>query len=153
MKAHVGIQFNRPINKDKDYPITIGGFEVEVRGGEIYQFDFMDSEIWIDSTDPTVLHYTLTNEDIQSFPHMKDLKDHMMDIVKLVECYVYAGEESDINPTRLLYFNIIDNGNGEHGAFPISNDMVQASCCQWKSSWEIEYRLTATLVDSYKFTV
>lgn len=109
MIAELKLKMDRPIDKTQHY-ISPGGYEVKLNDGSCIQFDFMDSEGYVDEKDPTIITFILKHSDTDSFPDMNSLTSKYMDICELSECYVFTGEkdEPEINVAEILKFIITD---------------------------------------------
>ena len=92
MKLYMKLKFNRPVNKENE-TISFGSFTVMVKGIPL-RFDFMDTEVGISRTDPSVVEYKGWNSDTESFPEAALLEDYIADITSLEECLA----DSEIMP-------------------------------------------------------
>lgn len=106
MKAHMIIEFDRPVIEDYHY-IMLGGYEV-VAAGKSYQFDFLDTYGCIDHMHPKCVVFQEGTADLESFPEMVELKKHLHEITAVNEFFVYTGENTDpeINPVMVRNFLI-----------------------------------------------
>lgn len=84
MKLYMKVKFNRPVNKENE-TVSFGSFTVMVRGIPL-RFDFMDTEITVSRTDPSIVEYKGWNSDTESFPEAALLEDYIGDITALEEC-------------------------------------------------------------------
>lgn len=109
MKAYLTLEFDRPIIKDK-HCISPGGYEIRVKDGTLYPFDFCEYYGFIDDKDSTTINFELRNEDEDSFPDIQNLKEHIHEIVEFTECSVYTGEtdEEELRPVKIREFIIQD---------------------------------------------
>lgn len=107
MRAELSIKMDRPIIPMRHY-ICPGGYEVETNDGKTYRFDFLASEGYVNQNDNTIIDFFLYHSDTDSFPEMAELENHLNEIVKIVECFVYTGEYDDpeIKPVEILHFSI-----------------------------------------------
>jgi hypothetical protein len=122
MRAYISILFDRPI-KTSDY-ISPGGYEVEVKGKR-YQFDFNESCGGVDENNPCIASFELRDEDRVSFSEIDQFRQHIHEIDKITECYVYTGENVNdtLKPIKLLSFSISDSGM-EYRKNPESTEFV-----------------------------
>jgi hypothetical protein len=151
MRAYITLQMDRPIDSDKHY-ISPGGYEV-MAGGKNYQFDFNESYGSIDKERPDVISFELRDEDYDSFPDIKELREHLHEITELVECYVYTGEngEPEINPLKILSFCISDSGTGKRSNLPESTEYITCTPYVTDHNWTIDYEMTDRLIGGYDF--
>lgn len=117
MNQYMEIKFDRPINSRQHY-ISPGGYEVELDSGRKIQFDFYDYWGYVDNDDPTILHVKNRTLDVDAFPHAEDLDKVVSQISKIVECYIYTGEDGDaeIHPVEILLWTI--------GGIPIRREIL-----------------------------
>jgi hypothetical protein len=111
MRQYLKIRFDRPINPKQHY-ISPGGYEVELKSGRKIQFDFYLYWGYVDKEDPTVLHIVNRILDEDAFPEALDLDSVVSQISKIIECYIYTGEEEkgdfEIHPIEILAWTIDD---------------------------------------------
>ena len=97
IEMELQVKFNRPVDLEKDY-IVPGGYSMIMDGKEV-EFDFCHSSSGISNEDSSVVIFSVTGMDYDSFPGLKDLglKD-LKNISSIMECFVYTGEpgESDL---------------------------------------------------------
>lgn len=101
------IEFDRPIDKEKDY-ISVGGFEMTMQGHNI-NFDFEESYGTIDKSNGCLYEFELKNPDYDTFEDLSSITEEMLSNVESIEEFlIYTGEdgESDIKPVCIkeLYF-------------------------------------------------
>lgn len=97
IEMEVQVEFNRPVDQDKD-GIVPGGYEMVMNGNQV-EFDFCNSSSGISNEDPMVVIFNVTNMDYASFPTLKNLNiSDLKNISQINECYIYTGEpgESDL---------------------------------------------------------
>ena len=97
IEMELQVKFNRPVDLEKDY-IVPGGYSMIMDGKEV-EFDFCYSSSGISNEDSSVVIFSVTGMDYDSFPDLKKLglKD-LKNISSIRECFVYTGEpgESDL---------------------------------------------------------
>lgn len=153
MRAYVTLQFDRPVIKNYHY-ISPGSYEV-IAAGKNYQFDFNECESygysWIDGKDSTLVHFELRDEDYDTFPEIKELREHLHEITEIVECYVYTGEvnkDQDINVVAIKEFSILDY-NPNRTEFPEDTEFIVCkSPDESRSPKEILYSFTNKLLST-----
>jgi hypothetical protein len=144
--ALVTVKMNKPIDRNSHY-ISPGGFEVQLPK-ETCQFDFMDSMGYIDKDDPSIITFDLRHADYTAFPDMWNLAYKAVEITDINDCYVYIGENDDIEVEKLISFKLIISGDGER-AMPVSNDNVKAWCMQYEKSYRIDYEFSDSIIQRY----
>lgn len=122
MRMYASIQFDREINKDK-HQISPGSYELEANG-TTYRFDFNEFDGSIDNDDKTILHCRMKDEDLDSFPEMKEMKKHLADITKVNEIFIFTGENEidEIHPIKLMYLSFADN---ENSVYVINSEILE----------------------------
>ena len=97
IEMELQVKFNRPVDLENDY-IVPGGYSMIMDGKEV-EFDFCYSSSGISNEDSSVVIFSVTGMDYDSFPDLKKLglKD-LKNISSIRECFVYTGEpgESDL---------------------------------------------------------
>ena len=101
MKLTVKIRFNREIDSVDDV-ISIGSFGVNIGSKEVI-FDMMDSAIYIDKKDGTLVTYEGWNLDVESFPDSALLDDAYRYINTLTRVNVDT-EEVSLHPVKVEEF-------------------------------------------------
>lgn len=151
MVAFIDLLMDRPIDKEK-HIITPGGYEV-VAGGKNYQFDFTRIYGNVDKDNDHIIHFQLEDEDIESFPDIKELKNHLNEITELVECFVYTGEanEPEIKPAKILSFVIIEKEANKLDQLPNSTEYIDCITTIRDNEWETHYKMTDKVICDYKF--
>lgn len=137
-KMGISIKMDRPIDTNKHY-IAPGGYELMFVNGESIAFDFSESHGDVDKADPSIIHFSLFDLDTDSFPESESLADNLLlfKATKLVECYIYTGEDNEdapINPLEIkeMFFEISHNGattTVEIGNNILSAFSVKEACC------------------------
>lgn len=129
-KMVISVKMDRPINPDVHY-ISPGGYELMFVNGESIAFDFSESYGKIDKADPSVIHFSLFDLDTASFPESKILGKKLLlfKVTKIVECYIYTGEDNEdapINPLEIkeMYFEI--SHNAPTTTVEIDNEILSA---------------------------
>ena len=87
MRLSLSILFDRPMNQYNNIP-SPGGYEVKTADGNIYGFDFNESEGSISSENPRVVEWLLRDEDLTSFPEIQKLRTKLPSIREITECYL-----------------------------------------------------------------
>lgn len=87
MKLYLSILFDKPMTKYDQIP-SPGGYEVRTSDNKTYGFDFMESEGWVDETDPCIVHWKLRDEDTDTFPEIPELRTKIPQITAITECYI-----------------------------------------------------------------
>ena len=110
MRQYLDVKFDRPIDANQHY-ISPGGYEVEIdlpEGKRSVQFDFTEFAGSIDKEDKTILHIEQHDLDTDAFPESTLLIGNIDKITKIVECYMYTGEndEPELKPVQLLSWAI-----------------------------------------------
>ena len=106
-KMFGSLKFDREIDKNKHY-FSPGGYEFIFNGQEV-MFDFCHYEGSVDKDDPKILHFEVTEPDVDSFPDLKHLEaDDFRYLDKITEFFVYTGEydETEINPVAITQLGI-----------------------------------------------
>ena len=121
------IKMDRPIDKSIHY-ISPGGYELKFRNKQCIAFDFMDSFGVIDEDDRSIIHFKLQMLDTDSFPDSVRLLDNLLgsEVVGIVECYIYTGEEdgnAEINPLSLQEMFFITD---DYDIIEISDNILSA---------------------------
>ena len=97
IEMELQVKFNRPVDLEKDY-IVPGGYSMIMDGREV-EFDFCQCSSGISNEDSSVVIFSVTGMDYDSFPALRKLciKD-LKNISSIRECFVYTGEpgESDL---------------------------------------------------------
>ena len=101
MKLSVKIRFNREIDSVDDV-ISIGSFGVNIGSKEVI-FDMMDSAIYIDKKDGTLVTYEGWNLDVESFPDSTLLDDAYRYINTLTRVNVDT-EDVSLYPVKVEEF-------------------------------------------------
>ncbi len=144
MRAYARIKFDHPVTEQ--HYISLGGYEV-IAGGKNYQFDFTSSERCIDSEHPEIVEFYLRDEDNNAFPEVAELKNHLSEISKIEDFYVYTGEENDleINCVEIQDFVIEVAG---YGNMPPHNDTeyIYHKVYETCDDWTIQYHFTNALL-------
>lgn len=144
MRAYAKIKFDRALTDQ--HVISLGGYEVWA-GGKKYGFDFTYSERSQDLQHPEIVEFSLRDEDDKAFPEAISLKEHLSEIEKVEDFYVYIGEDTDpgINCLELLNFVIEVAGTGE---MPPHRDTeyIHHEVYQSASDWIIQYQFTDKLL-------
>lgn len=86
MRAYVTIRFDRKLSPNGPFP-SLGGFHVQVKS-KTYGFDFNNSEISVNTEDPSYVHWELWDEDYDSFPETKNLIKQVEMISEIEEIYI-----------------------------------------------------------------
>ena len=84
MELYIKAKCNREIDKEREYA-TFESFEIML-GDTPICFDFMDTEISVSKTDPSIIEYRGRDLDTESFPKSSQLEQHAKDITSLEEC-------------------------------------------------------------------
>lgn len=121
----LSIKMDRPINKSIHY-ISPGGYELKFDNGQCVSFDFMDSYGIIDKDANDSIRFELCTLDIDSFPNSVHLLDNLLnsEVVEIVECYIYTGEENgdaEINPLQLQEMFFVTN---DYDIISVSGDIL-----------------------------
>lgn len=101
MKITVKIRFNREIDSVDDV-ISIGSFGTKIDSKEII-FDTMDSAIYIDKKDGSIVTYEGWNLDVESFPDSALLDDACRYINTLTRINVDT-EDVSLYPVKVEEF-------------------------------------------------
>ena len=102
LKMQLQVEFNRDIDRNKDY-ISPGGYEMVMNGKKV-QFDFCVSYGNICTDERSVCTFQLEQPDYDSFPDFERVGiDELKNITEITECYIYTGEdgESDLKETEI----------------------------------------------------
>ena len=97
VEMEIQVKFNRPVDLEKDY-IVPGGYSMIMDGKEV-EFDFCQCSSGISNEDSSVVIFSVTGMDYDSFPDLKELRlKDLKNISSIRECFVYTGEpgESDL---------------------------------------------------------
>lgn len=97
IEMELQVKFNRPVDLEKDY-IVPGGYSMIMDGKEV-EFDFCQCSSGISNEDSSVVIFSVTGMDYDSFPALRKLRiKELKNISSIVECLVYTGEpgESDL---------------------------------------------------------
>lgn len=118
------VEFNRPIDLEKDY-IVAGGFEM-VMNGKSVEFDFHNQYHNLVNQSPTEDIITLYNPDYSDFPDFRNITvEDLKNVTEIRECCVYLGEpgESDLKVVSVknIYFTIIDD---KYEAIAVSSKVI-----------------------------
>lgn len=108
MRLYIAVKFDSNMADQEILP-SPGGFEVTTKNGKSYEFDFYDSEGWVDNKDPNTVCYCLRDEDLSAFPEIEEMREHLGEITKINECYMDTEcYEDDFNPkpVKLIEFCI-----------------------------------------------
>lgn len=155
MEAYLRLKMDRPINKKLHY-ISPGGYEFETADGKTYGMDFTLSEGCIDTINSSIVEFTLKHADYETFPEIAELRNKLKDIVRIVEFYIYTGEdgEPEIRPEKILNFQIIDRGTGKKPRFR-STKYIHVNFTRYPkpndSAWLCTYTFKKPLLASYVF--
>lgn len=102
------IEFNRAIDKEKDY-ISPGGYEMAMKG-ETITFDFENYAGNIDNENPCLFHYEQRNPDYDTFEDLNLVTEEMLNSVEAIkEFFVYTGEseESDLKVVAIKELSFV----------------------------------------------
>lgn len=155
MEARLCLKMDRPIDKKLHY-ISPGGYEFETADGKRYGLDFTLSEGCIDPINSSMIEFTLKHADYEAFPEIAELRNKLKDIVRIVEFYIYTGEdgEPEIRPEKILNFQIIDRGIGKKPR-PRSSKYIRVDFARYPKPYDSEWLCTYTfkkpLLASYIF--
>lgn len=108
MRLYIAVKFDSDMYEQDILP-SPGGFEVTTKSGKSYEFDFYDSDGWVDREDPNTVCYCLRDEDISAFPEIEKMRKHLGEITKINECYIDTEcYEDSFNPkpVKLVEFCI-----------------------------------------------
>ena len=97
IEMELQVKFNRPVDLEKDY-IVPGGYSMIMDGKEV-EFDFCQCSSGISNEDASVVIFSVTGMDYDSFPALRKLRiKDLENISSIRECFVYTGEpgESDL---------------------------------------------------------
>lgn len=97
IEMELQVKFNRPVDLEKDY-IVPGGYSMIMDGKEV-EFDFCQCSSGISNEDSSVIIFSVTGMDYDSFPALRKLRiKDLKNISSIRECFVYTGEpgESDL---------------------------------------------------------
>ena len=97
VEMEIQVKFNRPVDLEKDY-IVPGGYSMIMDGKEV-EFDFCQCSSGISNEDASVVIFSVTGMDYDSFPALRKLRiKDLKNISSIRECFVYTGEpgESDL---------------------------------------------------------
>ena len=97
IEMELQVKFNRPVDLEKDY-IVPGGYSMIMDGKEV-EFDFCQCSSGISNEDSSVVIFSVTGMDYDSFPTLRKLRiKDLKNISSIRECFVYTGEpgESDL---------------------------------------------------------
>jgi len=97
IEMELQVKFNRPVDLEKDY-IVPGGYSMIMDGKEV-EFDFCQCSSGISNEDSSVVIFSVTGMDYDSFPALRKLRiKDLKNISSIRECFVYTGEpgESDL---------------------------------------------------------
>ena len=97
IEMELQVKFNRPVDLEKDY-IVPGGYSMIMDGKEV-EFDFCQCSSGISNDDSSVVIFSVTGMDYDSFPTLRKLRiKDLKNISSIGECFVYTGEpgESDL---------------------------------------------------------
>ena len=97
IEMELQVKFNRPVDLEKDY-IVPGGYSMIMDGKEV-EFDFCQCSSGISNEDSSVVIFSVTGMDYDSFPALRKLRiKDIKNISSIGECFVYTGEpgESDL---------------------------------------------------------
>lgn len=105
------IQFNRPIDREKDH-ISPGGYELVMKDRDgtekSIQFDFDDSEGNVDEKDPCLATFMQKNPSYDEYPQIGEITEHMLrNIVHVEEWFIYTGEPGESDPP-LIPLEVVD---------------------------------------------
>lgn len=153
MRAYMRVKMDRPFDRNRHY-FSPGGYEVKLKGGEAFRFDFNETEWGPVTGDPFVIEARVKDEDYETFPEIAELKGRLHEITEFVEFYVYTGEDGDecMEPVELLEFAVEDSGN-EYRPVPESTDFIEVhdNLGEEKSkeygSYDVTYEFKQALLD------
>lgn len=158
MRLYLTVKFDSPMNSLPVLP-GAGGFEVKTTDGKNYQFDFIYEDMWVDSSDPHMVHWTLKDEDYDSFPETKELLDKLGDICEIVECYldldIYNELEEKVNkiPAPVEIKGFMLERTSKSGTVPRSTEFVEVS--DFKDDFDpyslTQFDLTPKVMKKYRF--
>lgn len=97
IEMELQVKFNRPVDLEKDY-IVPGGYSMIMDGKEV-EFDFCQCSSGISNEDSSVVIFSVTGMDYDSFPALRKLRiKDLKNISSIRECFIYTGEpgESDL---------------------------------------------------------
>lgn len=97
IEMELQVKFNRLVDLEKDY-IVPGGYSMIMDGKEV-EFDFCQCSSGISNEDSSVVIFSVTGMDYDSFPALRKLRiKDLKNISSIRECFVYTGEpgESDL---------------------------------------------------------
>lgn len=113
MRLAVSLLFDQPMNQYAIIP-SIGGFEVETMDGKCYPFDFYESAGGVDPDNPNIVEWMLRDEDLETFPEIKELQTKLPLITKINECYLdmeglNCSTDDYPKPINILNFEFLVN--------------------------------------------
>ena len=104
IEMELQVKFNRPVDLEKDY-IVPGGYSMIMDGKKV-EFDFCHCSSGISNDDSSVVIFSVTGMDYDSFPTLRKLRiKDLKNISSIGECFVYTGEpgESDLKVESIKY--------------------------------------------------
>lgn len=94
IEMELQVKFNRPVDLEKDY-IVPGGYSMIMDGKEV-EFDFCQGSSGISNEDSSVVIFSVTGMDYDSFPALRKLRiKDLKNISSIRECFVYTGEPGE----------------------------------------------------------
>lgn len=116
MRLYLSIFFDRDMSKYNVAP-SPGGYEVRTTDGKTYGFDFHETDGWVDTENPKIMHWRCKDEDIDSFPEIEELRHKLTTIESIEDCYIdmEAFEDDDCpKPLKILHFSIQNSNSLEN---------------------------------------
>ena len=142
MKLIVKIRFNREIDSVDDV-ISIGSFGVNIGSKEVI-FDMMDSAIYIDKKDGTLVTYEGWNVDVESFPDSALLDDAYRYINTLTRVNVNT-EDVSLYPVKVEEFIFMPGKIGKNYGISQTSGYISTD----NKYEETKFSLSRDILDRY----
>ena len=150
MKAYISFKMSKPIDKDLHY-LSPGGYEVTTKDGKSYQFDFNECYGYIDKNDKSIVEFELRNEDYDTFPDIEEMLNHIHEIEKFDECYLYIEDnlkdDEKLKLLKILEFRLVDYSEDAKD-LPKSSEYVIISRVKINGCYMTTYAFTEKLINT-----
>lgn len=106
---YADILFDREIT-DEHY-ISPGDVCLIDNTGDVFSVGFKSSDQWVYYQNDRVLHIEQWYLELNHFPHVQHLDNHLKNLKEINEFYIYTGEkneDSEINPVKILNMEFYD---------------------------------------------
>ena len=125
MRLYISILFDRNMSKFDVTP-SPGGYEVCTSNGRTYGFDFDDTDGYVDTDNPKLMHWRCKDEDTKTFPEIEELRHKLTTIEGITDCCIdmEAFEGDDWPRPLAIKAFVIQNTNDPGDCLESNNNVI-----------------------------